>query len=91
MALLEGMAASIPVVASAVGGIPALLADDVGIAIPENDLSLFAASLDALAADATRRAVLGARGRARARAHHSLEVMSAAYVNVYREELKRCA
>ena len=91
MALLEGMAASVPVVATAVGGIPALLANDAGIAVPPEDCALFAATLDALAADPARRQALGARGRARAIAHHSLEAMSAAYVNVYREELKRCA
>jgi glycosyltransferase involved in cell wall biosynthesis len=91
MSLLEGMAAAIPVVATAVGGIPALLANDAGIAIAPDDSDLFAASLDALAADPARRETLGARGRARAIAHHSLEAMSAAYVSVYREELKRCA
>lgn len=91
MALLEGMAASIPVVATEVGGIPTLLANDAGIAVPPDDWDLFAAAFDALAADPTRRHALGARGRARAIAHHSLEAMSAAYVNVYREELKRCA
>jgi len=91
MALLEGMAASVPVVATAVGGIPTLLAGDAGIAVAPEDPDLFTAALDALAADPTRRRALGERGRARAIAHHSLEAMSAAYVSVYREELKRCA
>lgn len=91
MSLLEGMAASIPVVATAVGGIPTLLKDDAGIAVAATEVDLFAAALDALAADPHRRMALGARGRARALAHHSLEAMSAAYVEVYREELRRCA
>lgn len=91
MALLEGMAACVPVVASAVGGIPALLADEAGIAVPAEDVDLFAAAFDALSADPAHRHAMGHRGRARAMAQHSLEAMSAAYASVYREELKRCA
>ena len=59
MVILEAAAAGVPVVATAVGGVPDLLGADGGWLVPPQDPELFAAALAAAAGDpveATRRA-----------------------------------
>ena len=72
---LEAMAHRLPVVATAVGGIPdKVVPGDTGWLVPPNDARALATAVrDALALpDATRRA-MGARGRRRVEAHFSLD------------------
>jgi glycosyltransferase involved in cell wall biosynthesis len=45
IALLEAMAANVPVVASAVGGIPVLLGDSAGVLVPPNSPAALASAL----------------------------------------------
>jgi glycosyltransferase involved in cell wall biosynthesis len=67
MSVLEAMASGVPVVASAVGGTPALLDDgQCGVLIPPNDRSALADALVALLGDPDRRSRLAAAARARA-------------------------
>lgn len=66
----EYLAAGLPVVASAVGQLPEILAGLGGL-VPPSRPDALAAAIDALAADPQRRAELGARGRAQAEARHS--------------------
>lgn len=66
----EYLAAGLPVVASAVGQLPQILADLGGL-VPPSSPEALAASLDELAADPARRADLGRRGRAQAEQQHS--------------------
>ena len=49
LTILEAMAAGVPVVATAVGGTPEIVTDEVGRLVPARDPSALAAALDALA------------------------------------------
>ena len=60
----EAMAAGLPVVATAVGGLPELVGD-AGVLVPPDDPDALAAAVDGLLADPVRRQRLGAAGRAR--------------------------
>ena len=65
--VLELMAAGLPIVAYAVGELPATLGD-AGVLVPPGDADAFAAAVAALMADADRAARLGAAAAARVRA-----------------------
>jgi glycosyltransferase involved in cell wall biosynthesis len=69
-AIIEAMARALPVVATAVGGIPALLGDGAGVVVPVDDPAALAAALTDLARDPTRREQLSARSLATARRMH---------------------
>ena len=62
LTLIEAMANARPVVATAVGGVVDLLADDRGICVPRGDEEAFASALQRLAADSQLQKDLGARG-----------------------------
>ena len=71
----EYMAAGLPIVASAIGEIPALLEEgECGMLVPPGDVDALAASLDRLASDAELRRMLGHRARRSARAKHDWQV-----------------
>ena len=63
--LVEAMANGIPVVATATGGIPELLADGAGSIVQERDSGSMADALRALLEDQTMRRALGLAGRRR--------------------------
>lgn len=81
LALLEAMAAGLPVVATAVGGVPDAVGD-AGVVVPPEDPAALAAALAPLVADAEHRAELGARARAAA-ARHDFAHTVAAYQALY--------
>jgi glycosyltransferase involved in cell wall biosynthesis len=67
IAVMEAMAAGLPVVASAVGGIPELVTDGVtGYLAPPGDHAALSVHLKALLGDPGTRASMGAAARARA-------------------------
>lgn len=70
--LIEAMASGIPVVASAIGGIPDVLGD-AGVLVPPGDEPALRAAIAALAADPERRRMLAESGRTRALAHYRRE------------------
>jgi glycosyltransferase involved in cell wall biosynthesis len=73
-ALLEAMAAGLPVVATAVGGTPDVVVDNVtGLLVPPRNPSALADALAALVRDRGLRRRMGQAGRERALRHFSLE------------------
>jgi glycosyltransferase involved in cell wall biosynthesis len=70
MAVMEAMAAGLPVVATAVGGVPEVVTKGAGVLLPAGDQAAFAASLAALATEPERRLALGECAKLRARAFH---------------------
>lgn len=84
MSLLEAMATGVPVVATAVGGTPALLQDGrAGVLVPSDDAVAFAAALVGLLTDRERRAQVGAAGRRRVETTYSEGAMLDQYEALY--------
>lgn len=82
--ILEAMASSLPVVATAVGGNADLVDDGVtGQIVPAGDVQALAAALMAWCDDDVRRRQAGALGRQRVEQRFSLDAMVAAYDAVY--------
>jgi glycosyltransferase involved in cell wall biosynthesis len=76
LTVLEAMAAGVPVVASAVGGIPELVVPgETGYLVPAGDPEPFASALEQILADPARALELGAAGRRRAEALFTRERM----------------
>jgi glycosyltransferase involved in cell wall biosynthesis len=63
--IIEAMAHGLPIIASAVGGIPELLSNDCGILVPPGDHEALAQAMKGLASDAELRARMGRAGRER--------------------------
>lgn len=87
LALVEAMAAGVPVVVTAVDSLPEVLAD-AGVLVPPDDVGALARALDDLLADPARRAALGRRALARA-ASFDVSAMVAGWEAVYREVTPR--
>jgi glycosyltransferase involved in cell wall biosynthesis len=83
-AALEAMAAGLPVVASAVGGLPELIEDGAtGWLVPPSDPAAMAARLRQLVADPAERQTMGAAGRKRAEKEFSLSRMVDQTITLY--------
>ncbi len=86
VALMEAMAAALPVVSTAVGGIPELVESGrEGILVPPGDACAFTAALKHFADDPRSRRAMGEAARARARSSFGVERMVAAYESLYME------
>jgi glycosyltransferase involved in cell wall biosynthesis len=85
LVVLEAMATGLPVVATAVGGLPKLVADgETGFLVPSGDEAALRARLQALRAAPADAAAVGARARARTREHHGADRMVERYLELYR-------
>lgn len=84
--ILEAMAASLPVVASDVGGVAEAVTDGTtGILVPPRSPRLLAAAIRRLAEDATERTRLGSAGQRRIREYFSWDNIAKLYGSVYSE------
>jgi sugar transferase (PEP-CTERM/EpsH1 system associated) len=90
--LLEAMAAKLPVVATDVGGVAAVVeAGITGTLVPAGDRSALARALGMYAEDVTLRRRHGDAGYARVATQFSLKAMVTAYVTLYDDLLSRRA
>jgi glycosyltransferase involved in cell wall biosynthesis len=86
MALLEAMAAGLPVLATGVGGIPAIVSDgESGFLVPPRDPEAMAAKLAQLGADPHLRRSMGRTGARLHREHWQAEAMIDGYARVLTE------
>lgn len=85
LALLEAMAAGVPVLATAVGGVPEVVEDGrSGRLVPPDDVEALHQALEHLAGDPTARAHFARAARARVEHLFDLEAMARAYRVLYR-------
>jgi glycosyltransferase involved in cell wall biosynthesis len=83
-AILEGMAAGLPMLVTDVGGNAEAVVDgETGLVVPAHDPARLGAALASLAGDPARRRAMGAAGRRRVREHFSLDACVAAYERLY--------
>jgi starch synthase len=89
---LEAMACGTAVVASAVGGIPEVVADGTtGLLVPPDDEEALAEAINALIANPARAAEFGVRGRARAVSEFSWDSIAAQTADLYSSLVTRPA
>ncbi len=87
-ALLEGMAAARPIVASRIAGIPDVITDGVhGLLTPERDAQAIAAAVSRLLADRPFAAQVGAAARARVRDDLTWDKTAARFEQAYAQAL----
>lgn len=90
--VIEAMAAGLPVVATAVGGILELVDDGrTGVLVPPDDPAALARAIQRLLDDPARAAALAQAGRAAIAARFSFERMVGAFESMYLDELQRRA
>jgi len=90
ISLVEAMAAGLPAVATAVGDVPGMVADDNRPLIVEpEDEAAFAAALDSLAERPDLRRALGRANRLKASADYDEAGMIARYARLYGEAIGR--
>ena len=82
MALIEAMAAGLPCVATAVGGIPAVLSGDSGLVVPPHDPGAVAQALTRLSGDEDLRRRLAERALRKAQMQYGLEPVVNAYLEL---------
>lgn len=83
LTILEAMSASLPVVATRVGGTPEIVDAQGGRLVPSRNAEAFAAALRELARDATLRAAMGHAGRQRVEERFTIERMVGEYRDAY--------
>jgi glycosyltransferase involved in cell wall biosynthesis len=87
--ILEAMCSRLPVVATAVGGVPELVVDGVtGTLVPPRDADALGRALLALAKDGERRAHMGRAGYERVKMEFSIERSVTALEDIYRAAAK---
>jgi glycosyltransferase involved in cell wall biosynthesis len=91
VASLEILAAGVPLVATAVGTLPAIVGDDAGVIVGVRDDEGLAHAIAALMDDPARAAALGARGRWRVQDEYGFEHMVRDFERIYTEVLEEWA
>jgi glycosyltransferase involved in cell wall biosynthesis len=88
MAILEGMASGLPLIATAVGDVPTVVRDGVtGVLVPPDDVARLAEAMLKLLRDAAMRERLGVAARQLIADEYSAERMTADYLRVYEEAI----
>ena len=88
MAILEGMASGLPLVATAVGDVPTLVIDGrTGILTPTEDVALLAEGIGKLLKDSDLRARYSDAARGLIRDEFSAERMTTDYLGIYKDAM----
>jgi len=82
MVLLEAMAAEVPCIATAVGGIPGLFGSDRGLAVPPHDPIELSSAMASITRSAHLRKGLAARALDNIRQHYSLDAIVDRYLEL---------
>jgi glycosyltransferase involved in cell wall biosynthesis len=86
MAILEGMASGLPLIATPVGDVPTMVRDGhTGMMVPPEDPALLASAIASLLRDPAQRKRLGATARKLIADEFSADRMTADYLRVYEE------
>jgi glycosyltransferase involved in cell wall biosynthesis len=89
VSILEAMSTALPVVATAVGGVPEVVIDgSTGLLAPAGDAAALCAAIQQLTSDESRRRQLGACGAERARSAFSQAQMISRYQQCYEAMLE---
>jgi glycosyltransferase involved in cell wall biosynthesis len=89
MALLEAMTHGVPVIASAVGGVPAVVSHRAnGVLVPPGDRRALSAALCEIASDGALRRSLSAAGHETVRKQYDVHAWAAAVRSVYERALQ---
>ena len=84
MALVEAMAAGLPVVATEVSGTRAVMVDgETGLLVPPGDVPALARAITALLCDPARAAAMGAAGRRRVETYFSARKQAADHLTLF--------
>jgi glycosyltransferase involved in cell wall biosynthesis len=87
--LLEAMASRLPVVSTAVGGIPDVVHAGVGVLVPPHDEAALRDAIAGLLADPERARAIGERARVEALETMSVDRMAGAYAALYERVLRQ--
>ena len=86
LTVMEAMSAGLPVICTAVGGVPELVTHGVtGCLVPSGDINALAGVMAELAGDPTRRVTLGAAAAREAPQRFNVSRMAAAYAALYEQ------
>jgi glycosyltransferase involved in cell wall biosynthesis len=90
MSVMEAMAAGLPVVSTAVGGVPELVREgETGLLVPSGDAAALARALQALVDDPARREAMGKAARQHAITHFDIRHTVRQYEALYERLLQK--
>jgi glycosyltransferase involved in cell wall biosynthesis len=87
--IIEAMAHEKPIIATAVGGVPDLVPEDVGLLVPPDDNQALAAAIARMAADSEMRRRMGAAARRKYEQLFTPEVVLPVLLDLYAGMIKR--
>ena len=83
VALMEAMAAGVPVISTTTGGIPELLGDGAGILVPPEDSKALADAIEQLMKDPELRYKIGAKGKEKVKKEFAIDSVVAKMVELF--------
>jgi len=88
IAILEGMASSLPILATAVGAVPAIILNgSTGVLVPAEDVEALASEIVKLLTNPTQRQQFGAAAKKLIEEEFSAQRMTADYLHVYEQAI----